>query len=273
MDAIVLCEPEQVAAALEHPSFAPPRVDGPSATLGLRAAMARFSHADEHGARRAEVAAAIAHLDTGEAARIASARAAALLGAPRTDVLASIACRVPTETLASLLGLHDGIDEVVRDVEAIVRVIGRGEPATPDADAATDRLRLRFGGHALGWVPVASILYQGFDATMWLIAVRLHARATGRPDVAPVPRTRRVALRDSIMAGVAVRLGTEVVLEIGTAGLPYGAGPHRCPGTQLAEQIATGVVDAIIAGGYLVDLAAVVTDDDGRPTQLPIERS
>ena len=63
------------------------------------------------------------------------------------------------------------------------------------------------------------------------------------------------------------------MLEIGAAGLPYGAGPHRCPGTELAEQIATGVVDAIMAGGYRVDLAGVVTDDDGRPTRLPIEPS
>ena len=45
-----------------------------------------------------------------------------------------------------------------------------------------------------------------------------------------------------------MRLGVEVVLEIGAAGLPYGAGPHRCPGTELAEQIATGVVGAIVAG-------------------------
>jgi cytochrome P450 len=117
---------------------------------------------------------------------------------------------------------------------------------------------------------VASILYQGFDATMWLIAVTLHAGATGQRAVAPVPRTRRVARRDSITGGVALRQGTEVVLEIGAAGLPYGAGPHRCPGTELAEQITAGVVGAIEAAGYRVDRTGVTVDADGRPTTLPI---
>ena len=60
------------------------------------------------------------------------------------------------------------------------------------------------------------------------------------------------------------------MLEIGAAGLPYGAGPHRCPGIELAEQITAGVVDAIDAAGYRIDLAAVTVDADGRPTTLPI---
>ena len=111
VDAIVLREPEQVVAALEHPSLAPPRVDGP----GRHARAARRDGALQPcrrstAQRRAAVAGAIEQLDVARAATVAAERTAALLGADRLDVLTSIACRVPTETLAVLLGVDDGVD-------------------------------------------------------------------------------------------------------------------------------------------------------------------
>lgn len=46
----------------------------------------------------------------------------------------------------------------------------------------------------------------------------------------PRRRTRRVAARDTPVGELVVPSGGEVTLEIGVAGLPFGAGPHRCPG-------------------------------------------
>jgi cytochrome P450 len=109
-------------------------------------------------------------------------------------------------------------------------VIGRGEPATTATDASTDRLLDRCGQLPAGGVPTVSLLYQNFDATAALIATTLMAVATHRPAVAAVPRTRRTATRDVVVAGSVLPVGSDVVVEIGAAGLPFGAGPHQCPG-------------------------------------------
>ena len=83
-----------------------------------------------------------------------------------------------------------------------------------------------------------------------------------------VPRTRRVALGSTTIDGLAIVPGTALVLEIGAAGLPFGAGPHECPGRALAESIVAGVVDAFVASGLQIDASRTVVDPDGRPTRL-----
>ena len=217
--------------------------------------MARFSEPAEHPPRRAAVVAAVGALDPSRLRVAAAELTAAPLTGADVDVLGGIAGIVPTEAVCRVLSLQP--PAAVDDVEAVVRVIGRGEPATADADAAAQRLL------ALADVATVSLLYQNFDATAALIATTL-----GNPPAPAVPRTRRVAVADTAVGGRAVAAGTAVVVEIGAAGLPFGAGPHECPGRELAEAIVAGVLDAFTAGGYQVDPSQTELDPDGRPVRL-----
>ncbi len=133
---MVLTDSAAVLAALEESALLPHPSADPStgSTMRLRAAMARFSGPDHHPDRHDAVLEAIAKI-------------------------------VPTETLGTALGLRGSLDELIADVEAVVRVIGRAEPATTEADAATDRLLDRCADLAAGAVPTASLRYQNLDAT------------------------------------------------------------------------------------------------------------
>jgi len=92
-----------------------------------------------------------------------------------------------------------------------------------------------------------SVLYQCLDAVAALITTTLHARARGAARVAAVQRTMRVAVEPFDVGGLPVAAGDVLELAIGEAGLEFGAGPHACPGRQLAEAIAAEVVAAIEA--------------------------
>ena len=271
---IVFVDPTEVRAALRETSLVPHRSGDQStgSTMQLRAAMARFSGPVEHVDRRRAVVEAVSHVDEDRVGKIAFECTARRLVAEYVDVMGMVAKVVPTEALATVLGMDGPSDEVVADVEAVVRVIGRGEPASAEVDASTDRLLARCGRLPAGAVPTASLLYQNFDATAALIGTRLLAGTTTDPAVAAVPRTRRVARSDVVVGGVDVPAGTEVVLEIGSAGLWFGAGPHQCPGERLAESIVAGVVAAISGAGYEVLRDEATFDDDGRPTHLPCRR-
>lgn len=260
-----------VVAALGDPALVPPDSDDPSdgATLRLRRAMARFSGPGDHPDRRAAVVAAIERVDIARAEAVAAERTTVRLAGPMLDAVNTIAGSVPTETLAICLGVTDDLDGIVADVEAMVQVIGRGEMATTDTDAAVDRLTSRFAPGVADPVPALSMLYQNFDATAALFATTLLATATGDTPVPAVPRTRRVAAAAAAVDGRPIENGTAVILEIGAAGLPFGAGPHECPGQQLATHIGRGMVAAVVTAGYRVDLA-VECDADGRPAILPL---
>lgn len=267
MSGRVIHERDAIVRVLDDAAFVPPARRGSGAALELRAAMARFSSADDHPRRRAAVVAQIERIDTDAAAAAAERCTADRLrdaDARVVDAVADIAAVVPTLALASCLAAQsrqgaesrgqddDGLD-VVAAVAAMVGVIGRGEPPTAGADDAVAALVGRFG------VEGASMLYQNRDATAALIAVRL--AAGDRPPAPAVPRTKRVGAD-----------GTEITLEIGAAGLPFGSGPHRCPGEELAEALARGVVRAVALAGLVPDLAGAEYDADGRPTRLPLTR-
>jgi hypothetical protein len=249
----VVTERGAIVAALDDPALVPPTMPGRGAVVELRAAMARFSRPAEHATRRADVVALIDRLDVQRLADTAAARARERLAGGPVDALAEIARVVPTEALAACLAAPD---VSVADVDAVVAVIGRGQPATPEADQAADRLVGRLG------VAAVSLLYQNFDATAALIATRLAARANGHVPAPAVPRTKRVAAD-----------GAEITLEIGPAGLPFGSGPHRCPGEGLAETISSAVLQAIESAGYRPDAGSIEVDPDGRPTALTLTPS
>jgi cytochrome P450 len=115
-------------------------------------------------------------------------------------------------------------------------------------------------------------LYQSFDATAALIATMLDAEAGARTRTAAIPRTVRQALVDVTFGELEFAQGDDVQLEIGTPTLEFGSGPHRCPGRDVAELIATSVVDTLAVTGYVVDLSTVVHDEDGRPMSLSVRR-
>lgn len=272
MTVIVLTETRDILAALDNADLVPPDSSDSSngSTRVLRDAMARFSRPAAHAARRDAVADAVASVDASLAESVASRLTAVRLNGLPLDATAAIGRVVPTETLATCLGVTGPFERVVADIEAMVRVIGRGEPATSDSDAAVDRLGSLFANHRSGSVPVLSILYQNFDATTALVGTSMLATATGRAAAPAVPRTRRVALDNTYLAGRTIPAGTEVTLEIGAAGLPFGAGPHQCPGQALAERIVAAVTSTIHDAGYRVDATNATFDADGRPISLPM---
>lgn len=242
---LVVSDAPAVEAALTDPALVPHGTDDPSngATIRLRHQMARFSGPVDHPERRRAVEAAIARLDIDSAGTMAEAltRAAAAAGASVDEV----ARTVPTLVMGRLLGIVDA--GLVDRVDAMVRVIGRGEPAGDASDAAVDSLlaAVADSNHAGDPVALVSMLYQNFDATTALIRATVEGRQLGRPAAPAVPRTRRVATAECSFSGHDLAPGDEVVVEIGAAKLPFGFGPHECPGRRLAEQIVESVVSAV----------------------------
>lgn len=165
--------------------------------------------------------------------------------------------RVPVRALAQALGCELGVlDEVAVQVEAVAAVIGRGVPATAEADLAAAGLLDRFVDHPDGPVAAVSLLYQVRDATAALIrTIHAHANAhahaveggvvgggldLGRPSA--IPGTVRVATGAVEVAGHAVEEGDVVRLAFTVADQEFGAGPHACPGADAARAITAAVL-------------------------------
>ncbi len=244
---VTVTDRDTIELALTQPSLIPHGTSDPSegSTIALRRRMARFSGPDQHLQRRALVEAAVDEIDVTAAERIARTTTSDLLrtGRPTVD---DIAITAPTATLIVLLELPLDPGPAVRDVEAVVRVLGRGESADDKSDAATDRL-LAAVPETSDATTIVSLLYQNFDATAALVRTTLAARQSGHTPEPAVRATRRVAVAPVDLAEHRLDPGAEIVLEIGAAGLPFGAGPHVCPGRELAEAIVRGIVAALDA--------------------------
>ncbi|TDQ01545.1 cytochrome P450 [Labedaea rhizosphaerae] len=206
----------------------------------LRANVARFSSGPAHERRRALALAELARVD------LESARASAFeLAAGESDV-----DTVPVVVLAAALGVPDAPPD---SVAAVASVYLTGASGGPEVQDALDALV-----HACGGVPdertaaVIGLLVQTYAATAALIRAALatgassgdSAVAQALRDTPPVRSTRRMAVADTHLDYGTVRAGTVVPVDL--AAMPFGAGPHACPGADLAVAIAAGAVDALL---------------------------
>jgi cytochrome P450 len=237
----LLTDPATVRAALADGGYTMPRVD-PAATTGiawLRAAVARFSDGPAHARRRAYAVDLLTDLNPAHLRERARARTAAVLSGATTpvDVMSAVARPVPIGVLGAALGVQEDLTPAVA---AAARSYQPHGGDTPEADAAVAALVAAFGGAADE--PTAariSLLVQACDATAGLIgnAIIAGAVAAALEHDPPVRRTRRI------------HDGREIHLDL--TGAPFGAGPHRCPGSEHATAIAAGVLDGL-AGWHVV---------------------
>lgn len=178
--------------------------------------------------------------------------------------------------------------EVVGRYHAVLRRFVRGTP--PGGTGAVSRLRGYAAAAGLGDDVVVAVLFfllvAGQETTSQLLTLLLH-RLAGEPAVLdrlaagdlavadaveeglrltpPIVTWRRVAGRDTVLAGVGVPAGTPVLLWLARAGrdpdvvaqpdrfrpgqpgsrrhLAFGAGAHRCVGAQLSRMEAAVVVE------------------------------
>jgi cytochrome P450 len=252
----------EVVAALADPALAPvPPTESAQAAPGedvgtaawLRAHVARFDHGPRHARRRAAIEAALARIDP------AALREAVAANRHRADPRAQAAL-----ALAVALGPAEP-ERVTADVGLASAVYFGGDD--PAADAAVARLVDAFAA-ARGSTDseeianLISILIQAYDSTGSLVE---HAAAHLDDETAdidavvletllndpPLLAMRRVALRDTSVAGAEIGEGDLVTLDIASAnrdpaasapGLTFGSEPRRCPGSAHAVALAAGIL-------------------------------
>ena len=200
----------------------PPLPDGDGRGMDrLRRSVSRFSTGRDHARRRTVVEAVLAQVDP-DALRVATRRLAAADPAP------PVVPRVPLTALARALGAREPatVAALVPPVAAAyLPGSGAGGPA---ADAAADELLDRLGAARAAvlvqsCLPVAAWVRTALDRGITLDEVLATAP--------PVPATTR--WRD----GETVTVPLE--------GIPFGAGPRRCPGVAHARALAEGVLAAL----------------------------
>jgi len=187
----------------------------------LRRSVSRFSTGRDHARRRTVVEAVLAEVDP-DALRVATRRLAAADPAP------PVVPRVPLTALAGALGAREPatVAALVPPVAAAyLPGSGAGGPA---ADAAADELLDRLGAARAAvlvqsCLPVAAWVRTALDRGITLDEVLATAP--------PVPATTR--WRD----------GETVTVPLD--GIPFGAGPRRCPGVAHARALAEGVLAAL----------------------------
>lgn len=263
-----------VEAVLSSPLFTPPAapetITGHLATL--RSEMARFSDGTTHAARRADVEESITRLNDAAVRTDAQRRAAGVLDGVRVDAVADLGFVIPTQTLATALGVPaEDLNALRSDVTAVVEVIGRQMPASAEANNAAGRLLQRFAEHPSGPVAPISLLYQNHDATAALLGSVVLASHEGTKRRSALARTVRVATATEIIADTRIDAGTTVELDLESSGYEFGVGPHHCPGRVLAQEIVAGIKAALDSAGYRVIEALVERHPDGRARSIPME--
>jgi cytochrome P450 len=246
----------EIQAALTNADLVPPPVEsGPVGSMAwLRSAVSRFSSGPVHVRRRALIEADLARLDPA-ALRVAIAASGSGPGWDR-DELRHLVVR----TLAEALSIAEP-DAVATAVMAVAGTYFGGD--NPVAEAASAWLVAHLTGQDRPEPEVVAnricLLVQACDATASLV-VQTHRAGTSDEIEARLLRTlrddpparviRRIAIRDTWVAGTAVAEGDAVVLDIAAANqeagarpLSFGAGLRPCPGGAHALTLAAGLLD------------------------------
>jgi hypothetical protein len=216
--------PEAASAVLFDPRFVVPAVPPASGGVAwLRATVGRFSSGTAYERRRA--------LST------------AVLDRIPVEALRAGGAGHPVAVLATALGIHEPVVELVRDVAQAYQP-GTGDEAR--ADPAADRLVAVLGGVRDELTAARiGVLVQACTATEVLIErAREHGVEKVLHDLPPVPATKRRATAAVTVGGVTVEAG-EVVLVRLAGESAFGAGERRCPGSAHALAIVAATLAAI----------------------------
>ena len=191
---------------------------------GLQRSMARFNNGCTHRLLRAALVRRIAALDPAELRGAAQTQASARLpAAPATiDVMELLAFCVPVAVLADALGVDAA--RTLPLVAAFSEGLAEGTDVGDWAAAELTKLDLE----------VVSALFQAHDATAAYIAGALQHGSTKATLQAhpPVLSTSR-----------ADAAGAQTVVSL--RGIPFGSGPHACPGRDIALALGAGVLRAL----------------------------
>ncbi|ALG15376.1 hypothetical protein AOZ06_38045 [Kibdelosporangium phytohabitans] len=225
----------------------PPVPDGgpPVGIRWLRRNVARFTDGPDHERRRAQVTTILAAIDVADLRQQAAEHTRAILAGRPAVLVADVAGVVPAAVLGHALGAPD------LPVGAVAAVAGAYQPGTgPEepADEAVAELVELMGGTADE--PTAgriALLAQAYAATAGLVGNAVLRRTEGKNPAEVVAET----LRDDPPVRATRRAepgtGTVVSVDLAGSGLPFGAGPHECPGQVHAIAIAEGILEAVRA--------------------------
>lgn len=222
----------------------------PSGIGWLRGTVPRFSDGEAHRRRRAHAVAMLDALDPAALARDAAVETQAVLSRIRepVDLMSAVARPVPVTVIGRALAVSD--DDLTARVAAAARAyqpdhgcnsrsVAEGGDGGRDADRLADAAvdALAAGDRSEESAARIGLLVQACEATAALVR---NAMRAGSPagaveaalrDDPPVPQTRRV------------RAGEVVSVDL--SGLPFGAGPHACPGRAHAVAIASTMVNLL----------------------------
>lgn len=239
-----LTDSADVEVALNHPNLAPPPAPatvGAGSMAELRGSMARFSHGVEHAERRRQVETVIDSIELSTLGTIAEARAEHHAAAAREDGGPStsweLASLTAVESLAVAMNFGSSDEDlraIAGAVEVVVRAIGRGEATGVAGDLACDELAALFTAKEIDPVGGISVLYQVFDAIVALCKSVKEAERTGQVRGSALAGTVRVAVADGEISGLSVDAEDQVNVAFKSADQEFGAGPHQCPGSDLA---------------------------------------
>jgi cytochrome P450 len=301
-----LADPALAPVPPEESAQATPEVFGTAAWL--RTHVARFAHGPEHARRRAVIETELARLDPAalrKAAALTPAESPSATADPRAHAVYVLAQALglpdPDRVVADVALVSEvyfGGDSAPADA-AVARLVSAYSTGTHSTDAhPTDGTS---GPDSSSGEEIAnriSVLIQAYQATGSLVELAAahvdpaahavptpHADSTADTAVAadvtailtetlrqdpPVRAMRRVAVRDTSVAGLDIAAGDFVTLDIAAANrdpehfprpdefdpartasppaLTFGSAPRRCPGHAQALALAAGILESATTG-------------------------
>nr|WP_052479214.1 hypothetical protein [Kibdelosporangium sp. MJ126-NF4]CEL23007.1 putative cytochrome P450 hydroxylase [Kibdelosporangium sp. MJ126-NF4]CTQ90147.1 putative cytochrome P450 hydroxylase [Kibdelosporangium sp. MJ126-NF4] len=238
----------------------PPVPDGgpPVGIRWLRRTIARFSDGTDHTRRRELATDRLAALDIADLRQQATERTLAILdaaGARPVDLMAEIARVVPVDVISAALGTSLPVSAVAAVARAYQPGVSPDEPAD---EAVTQLVDLLGGAPDERTAAHIALLAQVYDATAGLIGNAAIAMLRSDGTSADVVITETLRLDPPVRATRRAEPGTGeiVTVDLADSGLPFGAGPHQCPGRDHAVAVTAGTLDGLRGcrlGGGTVD--------------------